>query len=529
MLTVIHRGAVASGHPSTTEAGLFALERGGNAVDAVVAAALAASVCEALLSGLGGGGLITIRDGRDGSVTVLDAFSSFPGKDGGLNAGDFEAIRIDYGPLDQAFHVGRGSVAVPGAAPGLALAHQRFCRLPLSVLAEPAAALARDGWMVTPTTAVVSRSLAAIISRSARGSALYLPGGQPLAAGMMVRSPAQARAMEDFGAEGAEAFTRGRHGQSFVSAFGRPGGSVGLEDLMGFQPTTRPPLRVSYRGSLLHLPGPPCVGGPLVAFGLELLTRLDPSNDAGERALVLALVMEATEAARRTHLQDPFLSGAVDRLLEVGHLDRVAEQIDDRKRRRSEAPGPASGAPGPALGNTTHVSCVDADGFAASWTSSNGETCGELWPGLDLPVNNFLGEADLHPSGFHRGRPGDSLMTMMTPSIMETGDGRMVVLGTGGANRIRTTMLQTIDALARGQDLDGAVDRPRLHVEGGVASIERAGAQPGVEAAMGSIGLAVKTFEENHLYFGGVHAVSRGPRGFETKGDPRRSGTGGTR
>ncbi len=115
-MSVPQRGAAAGGHPATVAAAGEVLMAGGNAMDAAVAAALAAGVCEPLLMGLGGGMIATIREGATGRVFVLDAFSPFPGRDHGLDPREFEAIRVEYGPTFQIFHAGRGSAAVPTVA-----------------------------------------------------------------------------------------------------------------------------------------------------------------------------------------------------------------------------------------------------------------------------------------------------------------------------------------------------------------------------------------------------------------------------
>ena len=518
-------GAVSSGHPSTTEAGLFAFRRGGNAMDAAIAAALAATICEPQLTGLGGGGLLTVRHGRTGVVEVVDAFARFPGLEGGLHPGEFEAIRIDYGPLDQAFHAGCGAVSVPGAAAGLEFAHRRWGRLPLSVLAEPAAHLARNGWVATPTTEVVSNALAPITRRNAEASALYLPGGEPLRCGAVVRSETQARAIEDFGREGAEPFVSGRHARALAERMGRPAGSLSLLDLRSFSSSSLPPISVKLGSATLHLPGPPCVGGMLVAFGLTLLERVGRGDGLIDGPQRLAAVMHLMERVRAELLVDPFVPDLVALVLSQEHIERRSAQFFAILERRT-APVVESSADS-LLGNTTHVSTIDGEGSAVAWTSSLGETCGDLWPGLDLPVNNFLGEEDLHPRGFHVGTPGRSLMTGMTPSILERADGSIIVLGTGGANRIRTTMLTVATRLAGGSTLSDAVESPRLHIEGTIASIEREPERPGLSEAMRAIGLEPKSFASNHLYFGGVHAVERRSNGeLIAVGDARRTGVG---
>jgi gamma-glutamyltranspeptidase/glutathione hydrolase len=521
-------GAVASGHPQTTAAGIAALELGGNAVDAAIAAALAATACEALLTGFGGGGLMTIREARTGTVRVIDFFSAFPGLDHGLEPREFTALVVDYGPTQQTFHAGRGAVAVPGIPRGLQTVHDRFGSLPRDVLAAPAARLAREGWEATEATEIVAKMLETIIKMSPASGRLFAPGGRPLRRGDRVRSDTQAVAIEDWGRRGAEPFVDGHRARALLDEFGPPHGSLGPRDLAQFEPVDREPITVRVGSATLHSPGAPCSGGPLLAFGLELLRRLEPSREPLPRARALAAVMDETDRVRAeffdARLFDP---AATEELLDPAGLDRRAEQLLGRLA-RAPTPSPPAGPPaGSQPGNTTHISVVDSAGNAVSYTSSNGETCGYLWPGTDLPVNNFLGEDDINPLGFHVGTPGCRLRTGMTPSVLVGDDGEVVALGTGGSNRIRTAMLQVLHAHREGSTLREAVMAPRIHVEGDTLQAETADTSPAVLKSLGGFGRALALFEGRHLYFGGVHTAVRNADGsLDAVGDPRRAGDG---
>src|SRR5690606_1875869 len=139
-------GAVAAGDRQTAEAGAQVLREGGSAVDAICAAAFAAFVVEPPLCSPAGAGALLFGDVHHG-FHLLDFFACAPGL--GLKAPparlDFHVVDVDFGPTVQQFHVGRGSVAVPGALPGLLEAHRRAGRLPLPEVLAPAIALARHG------------------------------------------------------------------------------------------------------------------------------------------------------------------------------------------------------------------------------------------------------------------------------------------------------------------------------------------------------------------------------------------------
>src|SRR5947209_19561513 len=140
------RGAIAAGHPLTAEAGARVLAAGGNAVDACVAAGLAAWVSESPLTGAGGGGFMLIHRSRDRSTRVLDFFTAVPERPGA----EMEAVDVDFSGGDhQVFQIGPASVAVPGTLAGLEKAHRRFGSLPWQELVAPAVELARGGVEVT--------------------------------------------------------------------------------------------------------------------------------------------------------------------------------------------------------------------------------------------------------------------------------------------------------------------------------------------------------------------------------------------
>ena len=163
-----------------------------------------------------------------------------------------------------------------------------------------------------------------------------------------------------------------------------------------------------------------------------------------------------------------------------------------------------------------------------AFTSSNGETCGALWPSTGFTVNNFLGEEDIHPLGFHRGPAGAPFRTMMTPTLLVGEGGGVVAMGTGGSTRIRTAMLQVVSHLIdEGLSLADAIMRPRIHVEGQTVQVEDVGQGEDYMRTVCASGRQLARFSGRHLYFGGVHTVGCKADGtIEAVGDPRRVGVG---
>ena len=154
------RYAIACGHDVTADAAEGALRAGGTAVDAVISAALAAMVAEPVLAGLLGGGFLVVRE-PNGQSRVLDFFVQTPLQKRSAGELDFRAIHADFGTTTQEFHVGAGSIATPGVVPGLAEAHERFGRVPVRVLAEPAVMAARGATGLLLPTSVPGNKLCA--------------------------------------------------------------------------------------------------------------------------------------------------------------------------------------------------------------------------------------------------------------------------------------------------------------------------------------------------------------------------------
>ncbi len=161
-------GAIAAGHPLTAAAGAGVLGAGGNAVDALVAAALTAFVTEGPLTGPTGGGFLLVH--MDGETTMLDCFFAVPTE----RLGVMEEVVIDFADAStQTFHVGEGSVAVPGLVPGLTQIAERFGTLPWAELVEPALTRARAGVEPTAEQAFLHEILVPILQRTAAGRAVY--------------------------------------------------------------------------------------------------------------------------------------------------------------------------------------------------------------------------------------------------------------------------------------------------------------------------------------------------------------------
>ena len=499
------RGVVAAGHPLTAEAGADVLRAGGNAVDAAVAAVLMSFVCEAPLTGPGAGGFMVVHAG--GESHVLDFFVAAPGL--GAEArepGELVPIDIRFSEdAVQRFNIGPASCGAYGTTLGLAETLRRFGTVSLGDLTAAAARAAREGVEVVPMQAFLYTVLGPIVTSTPECAALYAPEGRLLVEGETFRAPELGDLLERLGAEGPGFLYTGDVARAASDWVLERGGMLTRDDLASYELIERQPARVTYQGREVITNPPPSSGGILIADALGILERLDRPHDPS----VIAEVIASTNRARDAEFLDGLATeGFLEQFLANQALDSVATEVRSR------------------LGNTTHVSVMDAEGACASVTCSNGSCSGVVVPGTGVHLNNMLGEEDLNPLGFHRHAPGARVPSMMSPTVVLRDGAPEIAIGSAGSNRIRSAILQTVlGVMDRGLPAQEAVSAPRLHVEDGQVD-----AEPGVDAAaldrLEEAGWMVRRWSQPNLFFGGVQAVARNHATGELTGggDPRRGG-----
>ncbi|MEM7546791.1 MAG: gamma-glutamyltransferase [Pseudomonadota bacterium] len=496
--------AVAAGHPLTAETAAEVLRSGGNAVDAAVAGALMACVVEPVLASLLGGGFLMVRE-ASGKTGILDFFVQTPRQKRRESEIDLREIEADFGEVTQRFHIGAATIAVPGVARGLFAAHARQGRMPFAELTAPAVQAARNGVAISTLQAMVLDVVTPIFTSSPGALRIFGDGERLLKAGETYRNPALADVIDTFAREGDRFIHEGEVAQALLSL---DGGHLSALDLKRYTPIDRRPL-VERRGQArLYLNPPPSLGGALIAFALRLMERGASQTD-------IAHAFHATTRARiEAGLNDDSFLGT-GRLLSGDLIARYRRQVAGRAA---------------ATRGTTHISVVDHTGMGAALTLSNGEGCGLIALGTGLMPNNMLGEEDLVGEAITEWTPDTRLSSMMAPMTIDWPDGRVVMLGSGGSNRIRTALaLVSAYLIDRDMRLEDAIAAPRVHVEAPV----RKGEQPKVDfedrlredhrADLLCAFPEAQAWPGDSFFFGGVHAVARAARGgVEAAGDHRR-------
>ncbi|QGZ91309.1 gamma-glutamyltransferase [Microcystis aeruginosa] len=503
------KGAIAAGHPKTAEAGQLILEMGGNAFDAIVGSILAAFVVEFTLASAGGGGFLLAHT-KEKVNTLFDFFCQTPKSKKPLTNIDFYPVAINFGGASQDFHIGRGAIATTGALRGLETVQKKLGKLPFAVVAEPAIEYARQGYILSQYNGFCLSLLSSILLKDREGLKVYAPQGKLLQAGDRCVMGDFANTLEELSKKGVKDFYEGEIAHQIAKDM-QEGGYLTLEDLNHYQVLERKPLKSQYRGYEILTNPPPSSGGILLAFALKLLETVNLSalEHLGAKHLqILTEVMALTNQAR-VQGYDNFIhqEGIAEKFLSPEFLGKYPNK----------------------WGSTTHISVIDGEGNAASATFSNGEGSAYTVPGTGIMLNNMIGEADLNPFGFHNWPVDRRLSSMMSPTmILEEGKPRFV-LGSGGSNRIRTAILQVISNLIDfRQSLPDAIAASRLHWENQQLGIEPLEDR---ENMLKNLVLPANTqvsrWQEQNMFFGGVHGVAVNDRGELTAtGDPRRDGVG---
>lgn len=464
-------GAVASADPRATMAGIAILKQGGNAADAAVAVALTLAVVFPQAGNLGGGGFAVAR--VNGTVTTLDFRETAPAR---ARANMYLDRRGR--PVPGRSLIGPLAAGVPGSPSGLYELHKKLGRLPWAAVVQPAIRYARDGFRVSPRLAHDLATHQKLLEHFPETAALWFPGGKPLAAGTVVKLPGLAALLEAYAGQGPGAVTSGPAAAAIGIASRRHGGILCAADLAAYKPVWRAPVRFEAWGWQVASMDLPSSGGIILGESAGILQRLDWGDLPRFGADRDALLVEAWRRAfaDRFLLGDPLTTRAtVADLLSPAWLSRRAGGIDRKRATPSREVRVWPGKLPPEPPETTHIAVADGDDNVVSMTTTlNGSFgCGLVVPGLDIFLNNEMDDFATAPGrpnlyGLMQGRanavgPGKRMLSSMSPTVLWQGR-RVLALGSPGGSRIPTATLQVmLNVIVDGDQLQAAVDRPRIH------------------------------------------------------------------
>ena len=464
-------GAAASVDPIATSVAIDILRRGGNAVDAAVAAAAALGVVEPFSCGLGGGGFMVIYSARDGRVVTLDGRETAPSA---FRADSF--IDPSTGlPISFAEGVTSGlGVGVPGTPRLWEQALDRYGTIPLAAALAPSIGIARSGFEVDQTFHDQVASNQDRFKDFSSTRDLYLPGGDAPAVGSIFHNPDLAQTYQTLAGHGMDAFYGGDVANGIVTTVQHPPlvpgatrnvrpGLMTAGDLASYQAISRAPTDIRYRGYEIFSMGPPSSGGSTVGEALKILEGFDLG--ALPRAQALYLMLEASKLAyadRNQYLGDPdFVSVPLQGLLSDAYAAQRRALIG-----ATALPVPvALGDPSPFNFSTTHLTVSDRFGNVVSYTFTIEQIGGS---GIVVPGHGFLLNNELTDFNFVTGTAnspagGKRPRSSMSPTIVLKDGKPILALGSPGGASIITTVLQILlERLDLGRTLPGAIATARI-------------------------------------------------------------------
>jgi gamma-glutamyltranspeptidase/glutathione hydrolase len=487
-LAIGARHMVAAKHPWAVDAALGILERGGNAVDAAVTAAFAVGVLEPWMSGVGGGGFMTIQM-ASGERAVVDYFARAPiaGRpDLYTLTADFAASPVGFGGVvDDANAYGALSVATPGMVRGMSVALERFGTIGLAEAVRPAIGFAEDGFPIDWYQGMLIASQQEFLRRDAETARIFLTDGLPPAplfgkASPVLKQPDLGRTLRRIAEHGADGFYTGEVAERIVAQLQSLGGILTLQDFATYQPVVVDPLVLEYRDVELVLL-PYQAGGTHVGEAFNILDGFDLAASGHNTAASLHLIAEASRRAtadRVAYVGDPdFVSLDWGRLTSREYAALRRAEIDPRHASRPSAGagiardsavlvGAGANADG---GCTTHLSVVDGHGNMVSITQTLTLIFGSVVtaPGTGVVLNDCMNLFDPRPGGPNavgsRKRPASNMA-----HVIAVRDGVPVLaVGAPGGRLILDTCLQmTLNVLDFGLDIQSACAAPLIDCSG---------------------------------------------------------------
>jgi len=464
--------AAATVQPLATEAAVNAYKRGGNAVDAAVAAGLTLGVVDGHNSGIGGGCFLVIR-AADGTISCIDGREMAPSK----------ASRDMYvigGKLDnEASKTGALASGIPGALRAYELALKKHGKLKLADLLLPAAEIAEKGFLLD---GVYARKLAATADKlklfPASLAVFFKPDGSPLGKGDLLVQKDLAASYRAIAEHGTAWFYGGDYAQKVESWMQANGGIATAADFANYKAVEREPVRAKYRGYDIVAMPPPSSGGVHVAQILNIMEHFPIRHlRASSRVHVITEAMKLAFADRAYWLGDPDFVKVPRGLVDTEYAAQLADKIDLDHM----TPVPAHGTPprweGDIFGkHTTHLSTADVEGnwVALNQTINTAFGSKVIVPGTGVLLNDEMDDFAVQPgvpnafkligAEANSVAAGKRPLSSMSPTLVfKDGQPILTVGAAGGPTIITQTLLLISHIIDQGMTPAAALKEPRFH------------------------------------------------------------------
>ena len=469
---LIHKEAmVVCAHPEAAEVGVEILRQGGNAIDAAVATELALMIGFPEAGNIGGGGFLVFRPAV-GSITTLDFREKAP------SAATTNMYLDKNGEVIPGLSIG-GHLAsgVPGTIDGLVTAHERFGKLPWSTLVQPAIDLARNGIVLTERAASNLNRVQEDLKKYNTVSPDFLLNNWKK--GDTLRWIELAQTLERIRDQKRAGFYEGQTAENIVSEMKRGGGIITATDLKNYRSRWFEPVKGTYRGYTIYSMPPPSSGGVALHQLLQSVEDFDLKSMGHNSVRTIHLLTEAERrvyADRAEFLGDPeFFKVPVAALTDPAYnRSRMSDFNPEKATPSSEV---SAGKPVAVESEeTTHISIVDREGNAVSLTTTLNEWFGNkvVVAGSGFFMNDEMDDFSAKPGvpnmfGLVGGEankiePGKTMLSAMTPTIVEKNGELFMVLGTPGGSTIITSIFQVLmNVVDHGMSMQEAVDAKRVH------------------------------------------------------------------
>ncbi|MEL7098530.1 MAG: gamma-glutamyltransferase family protein [Pseudomonadota bacterium] len=505
---------VATSQPLAAQAGLSMLARGGNAVDAALATAIALTVVEPTGNGIGSDAFAIIWDG-----TQLHGLNASGASPAGWTPDRFA-------PYDEMPWRGWDTVTVPGAVSAWAACSERFGALPFADLFAPAIRYASAGFAVAPIIAHLWGRAGMELSVQPGFADTFLPSGAAPGAGALFQSPGHARTLQAIAETHGKAFYEGEIAEEIAAFAAQHGAALSLDDLASHRPEWCGTISKGWDGLDLHEIPPNGQGiAALMALGILAQTPVRDMGPDDPRALHLQI--EATKLALRdaeTYVTDPANMAPVtaEHLLDDAYLKSRAALIDEDR-------ATDFGAGAPTAGGTVYLTAADASGMMVSFIQSNyaGFGSGVVVPGTGVALQNRGAAFSLDPAHVNAVGPRKRPFHTIIPGFAMRGGAPLMSFGVmGGPMQAQGHLQMLLRTQLWGQDPQTACDAPRWRVTNGLGVAVEASVPADTVSWLADRGHQItREAPDNAFGFGGAQIIERLDNGLYVGGsDPRKDG-----
>jgi gamma-glutamyltranspeptidase/glutathione hydrolase len=464
---------VVSAHPLASQVGLEVIRKGGNAIDAAVATQFALTVVFPEAGNIGGGGFMLLRE-TNGNLSALDYRERAP-----KNAQRDMYLDSAGNVIDKLSTKGHLAVGIPGSIDGMIVMHQKFGKLPWKELVQPAIDLALNGIALTTRAAENLNSIQDELKKYNSVTPHFLI--RAWKEGDTIRWTELGHTLERVRDQGRAGFYEGKTADDLVAELNRGKGIITHEDLKGYKSRWLEPLVEQYKGYKIISMPPPSSGG--IAL-IQLLKSVESfpikswGHNSSKTIHLLTEVERRTYADRAVYLGDPdFFSVPTQQLTSDVYIKQRMESFNPEKATPSVEIKQGDIA-GYEPTETTHLSIVDTDGNAVSITTTLNDWFGSrvVVAGSGFFLNNEMDDFSVKPGvpnayGVTGGKgneiqPGKTMLSSMTPTLVEKENKLFMVLGSPGGPRIITAVFQVIlNVIDHGMSMQEAVDAKRTHAQ----------------------------------------------------------------